>query len=142
MVACLAGWNAWPGTHTMSLFEPELSDSPRFAAVPILNNNPGGGFGTYLITGFLPIYIETIYFKCNANICDMVHSPGEDSDAAPPSACPSPLTAEISSCGWKSNGNKGIEAVSSFVMTLDMLDPEVAENFPNQDGTIVFNLSN
>ncbi len=146
MVACLAGWNAWPTAtglaHTMSLFEPELSDSPRFAAVPILNNNPGGGFGTYLITGFLPIYIETIYFKCNANTCDMVHSPGENSDAAQPSACPSPLTATISSCGWESNGNKGIEAVSSFVMTLDMLDPEVAENFPNQDGTIVFNLSN
>jgi hypothetical protein len=72
----------------------------------------------------------------------MVHSPGEDSDAAQPAACPSPLTAEVSSCGWPSNGNKGIEAVSSFVMTLDMLDPEVAENFPNQDGTIVFNLSN
>ena len=140
MVACLAGWNAW-GVHTMSLFEPELSESPRFAAVPILNNNPGGGFGTYLITGFLPIYIETIYFKCTANSCDIVHSPGENSDAAQPPACPSPLTAAISSCGWPSNGNKGIEAVSSFVMTLDMLASEVAENFPNQEGTIVFNLS-
>ena len=140
MVACLAGWNAW-GAHTMSLFEAELSNSPRFAAVPILNNNPGGGFGTYLITGFLPIYIETIYFQCTANSCDIVHSPGEGSDAAQPAACPMPLTAGISSCGWKSNGNKLIAAVSSFIITLDMLDPEVAANFPNQEGTIVFNLS-
>jgi hypothetical protein len=138
MVACLAGWNAW-GAHTMSLFEAELSNSPRFAAVPILNNNPGGGSSVpYQITGFLPIYIETIYFKCNANSCDIVHSPGE---AAQPATCPSPLTAAISSCGWPSNGNKGIEAVSSFVITLDMLAPEVAANFPNQEGTIVFNLS-
>ena len=140
MDACLTAWKAWGG-HTVSLFEPELSASPRFAAVPVLDNDPGGGFGTYLITGFLPIYIETIYFKCNANTCDVVHSPGEHSDDAQPPACPSPLTASISSCGWPNNGNKGIEAVSSFVMTLDMLAPEVAKNFPNQEGTIVFNLS-
>ena len=141
MEACLSGWKAWPIAHTLSLFEPELNDSPRFAAVPQLDNDPGGGFGTYLITGFLPMYIETIYFKCNANTCDIVHSPGEDSDGAQPAACPDPLTPDISSCGWKDNGNKGIEAVSTLVMTLDMLDPVTAATFPFKPGTIVYNLS-
>ena len=119
MLACLDAWIAW-GAHTVTLFEPELTESPRFGAVPILNADPGGG---------------------SANPCDIVHSPGEDTDAAPPSACPNPLTPAVSSCGWKGNGNKAIEAVTAFMMTLDMLDPVVAANFPNRLGTIVFNLS-
>ena len=140
MDACLVAWKAW-GMHAVSLFEPELTDSPRFAAVPVLNADPGNGSGNYLITDFRPIYIETVYFKCNAFICDVVHSPGEDTNAAPPAACPNPMTGAITSCGWPSVGNKGIEAVSSFMLTLDMLDDETAKNFPNQEGTIVFNLS-
>ncbi len=141
MEVCLDGWKAW-GAHTMPLFEPTLSLSPRFAAVPILHANPGTGLGKYLITDFLPTYIETVYFKCNANTCDIVHSPGEDSDAfPPPSPCPNPLTSDISSCGWPSNGNKNIEAISAFVLSLDMLDPVIAEHFPFTPGTIVYNLS-
>ena len=141
MVACLDGWKAWGGAHTMALFEPTLSLSPRFAAVPILDANPGTGTGQYLITDFLPTYIETVYFKCNAGTCHIVHSPGENSDASPPVApCP-PLTADISSCGWPNNGNKNIDAVSAFVLSLDMLDPVIAEHFPFTPGTIVYNLS-
>ena len=144
MATCLDGWKAWTvvnGTHTKALFEPTLSLSPRFAAVPIIHADPGTGLGQYLITNFLPTYIETVYFKCNANTCDIVHSPGENKDTDQPLACPNPLTADISSCGWPSNGNKGIEAVSSFVLTLDMLDPVIADHFPFTPGTIIYNLS-
>ena len=141
MDACLAGWNAWPGAHTISLFDQALTKSARFAAVPILNADPSGGAGNYLITDFRPVYIETTYMGCTGFSCSVVHSPGEDDDATPPASCPNPLTAADTSCGWLSNGNKNIAAVSAFMMTMDMLDPITAATFPFTPGTIVFNLS-
>jgi len=136
MAACLAAWNAWIG-HTVPLFTADLVKSPRFAAVPILDADPGGGFGNYLVTDFRPVYIETIYLKCSANTCDIVHSPGESAIGP----CPSPLTAVATSCGWPSGGNKGIEAVSAFILKVSMLDTTVAKSFPSRPGTVVFNLS-
>lgn len=135
MEACLAGWRAW-GTHTTNLFRKELTDSPRFGAVPLLDSDPGSGHASYQLNGFLPIYLETIYFKCNANACTTVHSPGEASTGA----CPNPVTPTTTSCGWPDGGNQAVEAVTGFILTLDMLDPDVAENFPYQPGTITYNL--
>ena len=139
MATCLAGWRAY-GPHTTSLFTPDIATSPRFGGVPILEGDPGGGFGAYLITEFRPVYIETVYIGCNGPVsCDIVHSPGE---APPvPAKCPSPITAAVSSCGWPSVGLKPLEAVSAFVLTLDMLPADLAAKFPYQEGTIVYNLS-
>jgi hypothetical protein len=118
------------------LFTEDILESPRFAGIPILDADPGGGSGSYLITEFRPVYLETTYFKCNANSCDTVHSPGESSTGA----CPSPLTANDWSCGWAGNGNKAVEALSAFVLDLDMLPDSISSRFPYQDGTIVYNL--
>ncbi|MEE8375392.1 MAG: hypothetical protein V3S26_03605, partial [Acidimicrobiia bacterium] len=122
--------------HSRSLFTADIAFSPRFGAVPRLDADPGNGFSAYGITAFLPVYLETIYLKCNANTCDIVHSPGEDSQGA----CPSPLTPLASSCGWSANGNKSIAAITAFILTLDMLPPDIADKFPYVDGTISYNL--
>lgn len=143
MEACLQGWRDWKvinGDHTQPLFTKDLSTSPRFGGVPTLNTDPGGGSGDYLITDFKPIYLETLYLKCNANSCDTVHSPGEDSTSSQPGPCPDPLTPAVTSCGWEGNGNKSIEALTAFILTMDMLHPDIADNFPYQDGTVVYNL--
>jgi len=139
MVACLDGWKSYAGPHTKSLFTSALATSPRFGGVPLLESDPGTGTGTYYLTDFLPVYIETIYLSCTANRCETVHSPGEIS-----SACPTPLTPAVSSCGWPSS-NAGaadaVKAVTAFILTMDMLPADIADNFPYQDGTIVYNLS-
>lgn len=138
MEACLAAWRAWPGTHNVSLFTDPLRTSPRFAAVPILASDPSGGSGNYPIVDFRPVYMETIYMKCNANSCDTVHSPGEPSAGA----CPAAVTPATSACGYGGNGNaNSIEALTGFVMTEDMLPASIRENFPGELGTIIYNLS-
>ena len=135
METCLDAWKDF-GAHTKSLFLGSLVESTRFGAIPRLDADPGNGFSAYNIVDFLPIYLETTYLKCNANTCDIVHSPGEDSL----SPCPSPLTPTDSSCGWSANGNKSISAITAFILTLDMLPPEIVDRFPYVEGTISYNL--
>jgi hypothetical protein len=97
----------------------------------------------YTIKEFIPVYLETIYMGCSAVTCDVVHSPGEGgggNPTTPPPACPPALTAATWNCGWPGNGNKLIEAITGFILTLDMLPDEIAEKFPFREGTIVYNL--
>lgn len=136
MVDCLDAWKAYPFEHEDPLFTPELANSPRFAALPLLHADPGTGFSNYDIVGFLPVYIETVYFRCNALTCTMVHSPGED----PLAACPPALTPDISSCGWPANGQQIIEALTVFILSPEMLPDLIADRFPYRDGALGFNL--
>ena len=135
MEACLVGWKAY-GSHTQSLFTADIIDSPRFAATPELLLDPSNGTGNYLIIDFLPVYLETIYMGCNANTCDVVHSPGEPSSGS----CPAVLLPTINTCGIVANGNKNLRAVTSFILELDMLPAVIADHFPSRPGTIEFNL--
>jgi hypothetical protein len=137
MAVCLDWWGDF-GDKTKPLFTDEIVTSPRFGGVPILNSDPGSGFSAYLITEFRPVYIETLYLGCSGPVkCSVVHSPGENSAGA----CPTPITAADSSCGWPGTGVKVLEAITSYVLTLDMLPADLAAKFPYQEGTIVYNLS-
>lgn len=145
MKDCLQGWRDYVtnvGPHVdgsgnlVTLFEFGLQEAPRFAAVPILNMDPSGGSGDYMITAFKPVFIDTTYLKCNANTCDIAHSPGLNDNVA----CPNPITSADRACGYTANGNKAITAVTSYMLTIDMLDEKTQENFPNVLGTKVYNL--
>lgn len=138
MENCLDWWND-PPAKSGSLFSSAVVTSPRFMAIPILDKDPGNGSSVkYNITEFRPVYLETIYLGCSANTCSVVHSPGELTSPPPP--CPATLTAATWNCGWPGSGNKNLEAVSAFVLTLDMLPDDIAEKFPFQEGTVVYNL--
>jgi hypothetical protein len=138
METCIANWKAWPTPHTISLFTDDIAKSPRFAGVPILDKDPGNGTSVkYTIKEFKPVYLETLYLGCNANTCSTVHSPGEVSTGS----CPAKITPADWSCGWPGNGAKPMEAMSAFILELDMLPADLADKFPYQEGTIVYNLS-
>jgi len=138
MQACLQAWRDYvPGPHTISLFTSGIETAPRFAAVPTLDSDPSGGTGDYLITDFKPVYVDTVYLSCNSKTCDIVHSPGY-ADAG---ACPDPLTPTDKACGWTETGTKNIVAVTSYILTIDMLPLDIQDSFPSKEGTIVFNLS-
>jgi hypothetical protein len=137
MAACLTWWRGNAPANS-DLFTDDIATSPRFGGVPILDSDPDSGFSSYLITEFRPVYIETIYLGCSGPVkCSTVHSPGEISSGP----CPSPITATDTSCGWPGGGNKILEAITSYVLTLDMLSEDLAAKFPYQEGTIVYNLS-
>jgi len=126
----------------VELFTEDIVQSPRFGAIPIFNTEMDGGHSAHTIVDFVPVYLETTYFGCQKNLllilsCDAVHSPGE---ASLPLAC-SVVTAAVSSCGWPINKNTQIEAVTAFVLDIDMLPESVRANFPGTQGTEVFNLS-
>jgi Flp pilus assembly protein TadG len=139
METCLQAWRDYGPPHPAlsSLFKRTVETAPRFGAVPILDSDPSGGAGDYNVTDFAPTYLETLYLKCNANTCDIVHSPGEGSSGP----CPNPLTPVVNSCGWYAVGNKGLVAMTAFILRLDMLDSETRATFPGDEATAVFNLS-
>ncbi len=138
MESCLVAWKAAAVTSATDppLFDFDIIESPRFAAVPDLNLNPSNGTGNYLILGFSPVYLETLYLGCNANTCDVVFSPDEASIGA----CPGTMVPTINHCGTPANGNKNLRAVSAFILELEMLDPELIDHWPSRPGVIQFNL--
>ena len=137
MVTCLEGWMAYGGAHTGPLFTDDILTSPRFGAVPLLEFDPGNGFGFYNIMEFLPVYAETLYLGCNALTCQIVHSPGEPSSGS----CPAVINPTVSSCGWPAGGNRVLEALTVFMLDLDsMFSDAIKEKFPYQDGTTNYDL--
>lgn len=55
-----------------------LKDSPRFASVPLLDEDdwPPGGSAPMHFRTFIPIYIQTLFGDCKNNVCDVVFEPG------------------------------------------------------------------
>jgi hypothetical protein len=134
MQSCLVAWRAF-GTHTTSLFTSALATSPRFAWVPRTNIDPStGGSGFYTIEEFLPVYIQTLYLKCNASgpSCDVVFDPGETSTGN--------CTGTLQPCGFPSSGNKNLDAMSAFILRTSML-PFPLDQFPGAPGQLLYNLS-
>lgn len=121
-------------------FLASLADHPRFAAVPILFPNPPDteaptGPGDYKIEKFQAVWIETLYFDCNASKCDTVHSPGEDHTPpgpppGDPGSCPNPLDT-IRNCGWTdTSGPDTVEGMVAFLIDQSMLPAEITDTFP------------
>jgi hypothetical protein len=111
-------------------------ESPRFAAVPLLDGDPNlGSSDDYLIMDILPVYIETIYLGCNSTACDIIHSPGE---TGPPTC----TNLTDNTCGVPAAipGNQGLRAATSFILELDMLPDEISDHWPSSQGTLTFNL--
>lgn len=132
MEACLASWTAINGP----LFTTALRTSPRFAWVPRVNIDPEtGGSGFYTIEEFLPVYIQTLYLRCTGGPsggCDVAFDPGQLSTGA--------CSGFGTSCGWPSNGNKTLDAMSAFILRTGML-PFPLDQFPGAPGQLVYNLS-
>jgi len=124
MVDCLDAWSSGVG----SIFNVTLDEHARFAAVPIFTSYPTGP-GSYLIDFFSPIWIETIYQNCNANLCRTIFSPGETGGGI---ACPNDLAASPTiNCGHgHTSGSDDVEAVTAFQLQLGMLHPDTQEFFP------------
>lgn len=126
MLACLDSGTA--------RFTAGIANHPRFAAVPVFWATPTGP-GDYTIMEFSPVWIETIYFDCNAIKCDTVHSPGEDHTPPGPSpgdpgACPDPLDT-TRNCGWTdTSGPDDVEGMLAFQIGISMLPSEVTATFP------------
>jgi hypothetical protein len=130
MLACLQDWLPADG----DIFIQSLEDHNRFGAIPIFTVYPNGP-GSYLIDSFAPIWIETLYFNCNASgspDCDTIFSPGETGGST---ACPNDFVATPTiNCGHNdTSGPDGVEGVTAFRMDIRMLHPDTQAFFPGSE---------
>jgi len=93
----------------------DLVESPRFAYVPrvtalILD----GGSTPYQFAEFVPVFIQTLFFGCNASSCSLTWNPGE---------------------ALASTTNRDVQALTSFMLPPASLPAEMLEIAPGSRGT-------
>jgi hypothetical protein len=121
MTACL-NWAKSTGTV---IFDDDIGDAPRFGFTALMYEDdfltPGT---TYHIESFLPVYLDATFYGCNANTCDIVHTVGvSDSGSCPPAP-------ELLTCGIPGSHNRGLQAVTAYILDPDILPESVSTPFP------------
>jgi hypothetical protein len=132
MVACIAQAKA---ANTI-IFSDSIIDSPRFGFTALMYEpdflTPGSD---YHIQSYLPVFLDSTYYGCNANSCAIVHTTGvSDSGACPPA--PEQIT-----CGTPGPGNRGLDAVSAYVLEPDILPAAAQTPFPGSTNQRTFSLA-
>lgn len=94
---------------------PDLQQSPRFAYVPqlvaMLMDN---GNTPHQFVAFRPVFLQTLFFGCNASNCNLVWNPGE------------PLVGTT---------NRDVQAMTSFLLPVGALPAVINDNAPGTRGT-------
>jgi hypothetical protein len=132
MLACIA-WAKSTGTE---IFDESIVDSDRFGFTPEVAEfdflTPGS---YYHIIGYRPVFVDTTYWGCNSNGCEMVHTTGvADSGACPPAP-------ELITCGTPGFHTNGLVAVTAYVLSATILPDEAKEPGPGSAGQRRYNLS-
>lgn len=140
MVDCIA-WAKNPdpilNAPPRIVFDDDLGTSIRFGFTPSMWEPtilPGGS--DYHIKSFLPVYIDTTFFACNNNGCDIMHTPGVD-DTGP---CPNnPANSRIT-CGTPGPGNRALDGVSAYILSLDIVPDNARSPSPGAANQLRFSL--
>ena len=112
MITCLNSWAVADG----QIFDDTIRDAPRFGLAPRLWTVFGPG-QWYFIEELPPVYLDTTYFGCNANGCDIVHVPDVSSIGACPTISTSTGTEPPDeTCGIAGTHNKNLSAVTAYIM--------------------------
>jgi hypothetical protein len=120
LAQCLADYRA--GSYTTPLFTADDTDpgdgtydielAPRFAFVPLFWENAWGtGTETHLIKAFRAVYIQTLFFGCNGNTCQVTWNPGEGGNG--------PL-----------GNNEKVESMTAMLLPDSTLPQSIIENGP------------
>lgn len=123
MEACIA----WAKTSSTVIFTDDLADlSIRFGWVPELLEADFTG-NPYHIIGYLPVYLDSTFYKCSSNECRAIHTPGV---TTPGGTCPAtePPDSRIT-CGTPGDKNWDLEAVTAWILNKDIV-PENAKTPP------------
>ena len=128
MQVCLNAWTSGV------MFEDDIADAIRFGFVPEMWEDDFGTPGTpYHIEDFRPVYLDSTYYGCTANSCDIVHTPGMP-DAGSCGVAP------ITTCGVPGSGNDGLVAVTAFILRADMLPEGARWPYPGDPNQVIFSL--
>jgi hypothetical protein len=120
------------------IFSNSIIDSPRFGFTALMWESdfltPGSD---YHIQTYLPVFLDTTYYGCSSNICDIIHTPGV---AENPDVCP-PAPLDQITCGTPGAGNNVLQGITSYILDRDIL-PAVAQTpYPGSANQRSFNLA-
>lgn len=134
MLACIA----WAKGASRVIFTDDIVDAKRFGWTPSVYE-PDFGSGSsspYHIKGYLPVYLDTTFFGCNANSCDIMHTPG----VADMGSCPSsPADSQIT-CGTPGSGNKDLLAITAYILDASVVPDVAKQPSPGSQNQRTFNL--
>lgn len=103
-------------TNGKIVFNNDLASSIRFGWVPQIYEDTFSG-NPYYIELFRPVYLDTTWYGCNNNECDVMHTPGIPED---PETCPVEPAETRITCGIPGQHNKNLQAITAWI-----LDPSI-----------------
>jgi hypothetical protein len=136
MTSCMDRWKVEKATNNAlgPLFQAAIGDAVRFAHVPeFYVDVSNGASNDYLIKAFRAVFLHATHWSCNANACRIIFEPG-----VPPT--PSCANGQGTSCGFPTGANRTIEALTSFLLTDEMLPQSVLDSFPGGGTEVIYNL--
>lgn len=137
MIACIS-WAKTDSSGPHVIFNNNLVASTRFGWTPAVYEDdfltPGQ---PYHIKGFQPVYIDTTFFGCNANGCDIMHTPGVVDIGVCPNNPPDPQIT----CGTPGSKNKGLDAVTAYILSKSILPANAQSPAPGDPNQLSYNLT-
>lgn len=132
MVACID----WAKSTSTEVFSDTIITSPRFGFTPEVYEldflTPGS---YYHIKDYRPVFIDTTFYKCTANKCNVVYTPGVIDSG------PCPTDPEFITCGTPGNKNDDLNAVSAYILSASILPDVAKQPGPGEAGQRRYNLS-
>lgn len=119
------------------IFEDALSDAKRFGWVPELIEADFTG-NPYHIADFRPVYLDTTFYQCTSNQCEIMHTPGVGTPTTP--ACPATPPDTRITCGTPGTWNKDLAAVTAWVLSEAIVPPSAKEPPPGSSNQRSYNL--
>lgn len=135
MLACID----WAKSTSTEVFDGNLASSKRFGWTPSVwePDFTSGTSTAYHIKGYIPVYLDTTFFGCNNNGCDIMHTPG----VANITTCPTnPVDAQIT-CGTPGSGNKDLEAITAYILSTAIVPANAKSPAPGDANQRSFNLN-
>lgn len=136
MESCIA----WAKANLKEVFNEHLVNDSRFGWVPELWESDFGAISSgknYHIKDFRPVYLDTTWYKCNANSCAAMYTPGVGDSGS----CPANPSEPRITCGTPASKHDGLEALTAFVLSKDIVHDNAKSPSPGAENQRSYNLT-
>lgn len=127
---CLDAWVSADGI----IFSSTIKAEQRYAFIPEFHIPFGGPPTIYRFKSFRPVYLNTTYWGCNSNSCQIVHVPG----VADTGACGVGPTL---TCGTPGSKSRSLNGVTAFILQDGMLPADALDPFPGANDEYAYALT-
>jgi Flp pilus assembly protein TadG len=120
------------------VFDNDLATATRMGWTPAVWENdfltPGQ---PYHIKGYVPVYLDTTMFGCNASSCSTIHTPGVSDTGA----CVSNPVEPRTTCGTPGSKHSGLQGITAYILSREIVPANAQNPGPGDVNQRTFNLS-